>query len=69
MSKPTDSQDFDAKIEDFRKLLQERSCRQITNEDAREALENLKGFFQILQEWDDAEKNKGRKQDSLPDSS
>lgn len=40
------------------KILETRSSRKLTVEDAREVIENLKGFFQILMEWYDAEKSK-----------
>jgi hypothetical protein len=35
---------------------QKRSKRQLTREDGREIIENLTGFFRVLQEWDRAER-------------
>ncbi len=35
---------------------QRRSKRQLTREDGREIIENLTGFFRVLQEWDRAER-------------
>jgi hypothetical protein len=35
---------------------QKRSKRQLTREDGREIIENMTGFFRILQEWDRAER-------------
>jgi hypothetical protein len=35
---------------------QKRSKRQLTREDGRQIIENLTGFFRILQEWDRAER-------------
>lgn len=50
-------------IDRILKILQPRSKRKLTQEDARESIENLKGFFLILKEWYDAEKNKNEKTD------
>lgn len=35
---------------------QKRSKRQLSREDGREIVENLTGFFRVLQEWDRAER-------------
>lgn len=35
---------------------QKRSKRQLTREDGRQIIENLTGFFRVLQEWDRAER-------------
>lgn len=37
-------------------LWQQRSPRELTREDGREIIENMTGFFRILQEWDRAER-------------
>jgi hypothetical protein len=37
-------------------LWEPRAGRQLTREDAREIIENVTGFFRILQEWDQAER-------------
>jgi hypothetical protein len=36
-------------------LLQDRTDQRISEEDARQAVENISGFFQILQEWRQAD--------------
>jgi hypothetical protein len=33
--------------------------RKLTREDAREIIENVAGFFSVLQEWDARERNRG----------
>jgi hypothetical protein len=50
-------------IDEILKTLQPRSARKLTQEDARESIENLKGFFLILKEWYDAEKNNNENTD------
>lgn len=35
---------------------QKRSKRKLSREDGREIVENLTGFFRVLQEWDRAER-------------
>jgi hypothetical protein len=40
---------------------QPRSKRQLTREDGREIIENMTGFFRILQEWDQADRAKRSK--------
>jgi hypothetical protein len=37
-------------------IWQPRSERRLTREDGREIIENISGFFRILQEWDRAER-------------
>jgi hypothetical protein len=37
-------------------IWQKRAKRQLTPEDGREIIENMTGFFRILQEWDRAER-------------
>jgi hypothetical protein len=37
-------------------IWQRRSSRQLSREDGREIIENMTGFFRILQEWDRAER-------------
>lgn len=39
-------------VEDARQLFQKRTDRQLTSEDARQMLENLVGFFTVLNDWD-----------------
>ena len=45
----------DELVEDARRHFQQRTDRQLTNEDARQMLENLTGFFMLLHEWDRAD--------------
>lgn len=44
----------DALVEKARGVFQKRTSRKLTNEDARQMLENLTGFFRVLHEWDRA---------------
>ena len=37
-------------------MWQRRSSRPLSREDGREIIENMTGFFRILQEWDRAER-------------
>jgi hypothetical protein len=37
-------------------LWEQRAGRRLSREDAREIVENVTGFFQVLQEWDRAER-------------
>jgi hypothetical protein len=37
-------------------IWQKRTTRQLTREDGREIIENMTGFFRILQEWDRTER-------------
>lgn len=45
----------DELVEDARKVFQKRTDRKLTNEDARQMLENLVGYFTVLHEWDRAQ--------------
>ena len=36
-----------------------RTGRKISKEDARQAVENISGFFRVLQEWEEAEDKEG----------
>jgi hypothetical protein len=38
-------------------IWQKRTRRRLTREDGREIIENMTGFFRILQEWDRAERS------------
>ncbi len=40
-------------------LFESRSGRAISREEARQSLENISGFFQVLQEWAEADGCKG----------
>ena len=42
-------------INDTITFWQEKTGRTLTQEEAREAIENISGFFQILYEWEQAE--------------
>lgn len=42
----------DGLVEDARRIFQKRTSRKLTDEDARQILENLIGFFSVLHEWD-----------------
>ncbi|EKU73468.1 MULTISPECIES: hypothetical protein [Sphingomonadales] len=57
----------DQLVEKTRKLFQERTTRQLTNEDARQILENLTGFFRVLGEWDRAQE-KASAEEQLPEN-
>ena len=39
-----------------REFWQKRTSRPLTDEDAREIIENITGFFKILIEWDERER-------------
>ena len=43
-------------LDETRSIWQPRTDRQLTREDAREIVENVVGFFEILQEWSVAER-------------
>jgi hypothetical protein len=49
-----DSVDF---IDQTRAIWQKQTERHLTREDGREIVENMTGFFRILQEWDRAERS------------
>jgi len=40
-------------------LFERRTGRVISEEDARQAVENISGFFRVLQEWAEAESGEG----------
>ncbi len=42
-------------IEQTISVFESRTCRVISEEDARQAVENISGFFRVLQEWAEAE--------------
>ena len=42
-------------IEQTISVFESRTGRVISDEDARQALENISGFFRVLQEWAEAE--------------
>ena len=46
-------EDFIIQTRDF---WQQRTAGEVTDEDARQIIENVTGFFSILREWDMAEK-------------
>src|SRR3974390_1167647 len=50
---PTDRGDF---IDQTIAIWQKRTERKLTREDGREIIENISGFFSILQEWDRRER-------------
>ena len=56
----------DELVEDARRVFQKRTTRTLTNEDARQMLENLVGYFTVLHEWDRA--RSGRPPDGSADS-
>ena len=45
-------------IEQTVSVFESRTGRVISDEDARQALENISGFFRVLQEWAEAEDKK-----------
>jgi hypothetical protein len=50
---PTERGDF---IDQTIAIWQKRTERRLTREDGREIIENISGFFSILQEWDQRER-------------
>jgi hypothetical protein len=44
-------------IEQTKQFWQARTGKPISDEDAREIIENITGFFKILIEWDEKSKN------------
>jgi hypothetical protein len=46
-------------IDDTITVFQQRSCRRLSREDAREITENITGFFTVLAEWSRQEKSDG----------
>jgi hypothetical protein len=47
-------------LDETRRVWQPQTDRVLTREDAREIVENIVGFFDILHEWDKAERRRGR---------
>jgi hypothetical protein len=45
-------------IDETLAIWQPLSKRQLTREDGREIIENMTGFFRVLQEWDRADRGK-----------
>ena len=45
-------------------IFENRTGRGISKEDARQAVENINGFFRVLQEWAEAEDKEGCKDNS-----
>lgn len=52
----TEAQDNVDPIERAVALWQKHSPRELTREDGREIVENMTGFFRLLQEWDRADR-------------
>lgn len=48
-----------ALIEQTNRVFENRIGQAISNEEARQAIENISGFFRVLQEWAEAERSKG----------
>ena len=46
-------------IEQTISVFENRTGKMISEEDARQAVENLSGFFRVLQEWAEAEDKEG----------
>lgn len=46
-------------IEQTISVFENRTNREISEEDARQAVENISGFFRVLQEWVEAEDKEG----------
>lgn len=49
----SNKEDFRTEIRDF---WQQRTAGEVTDEDVRQIIENVTGFFSILQEWEIAER-------------
>jgi len=49
-------QSEDAFLDHTLNVWQPRTKQQLTHEDARQMIENVTGFFQLLVEWDKAER-------------
>ena len=47
-------------IEQTVSIIESRTGRVMSEEDARQAVENISGFFRVLQEWAEAEGEEGR---------
>lgn len=48
----------DGVLEKVIDLFEKRAHRTLSKEDARQIVENLSGFFQVLAEWDRAERSR-----------
>jgi hypothetical protein len=60
LNRPCDeSKDF---LERARVFWEGRTGRPLTREDAREIMGNLTGFFQVLSEWDQADRMEKKRQ-------
>lgn len=46
-------------IEQTISVFENRTGREISQEEARQAVENISGFFRVLQEWAEAESKEG----------
>ncbi len=55
----------DNTIDHTRKFWQQRDSSEVTNEDARQIIENVTGFFSLLKEWEMAERNNTRSSTDL----
>lgn len=45
-------------IEQTKQFWQARAQKSLSDEDAREIIENITGFFKVLKEWQEKEKNR-----------
>ncbi len=52
-------------IEQTISIFENRTGRVISEEDARQAVENISGFFQVLQEWAETEAREERADSSV----
>ncbi len=59
----------DNTIKHTRKFWQERSASDVSYEDARQMIENVTGFFDLLSEWEMAEREGTQSTAKLEDSS
>jgi hypothetical protein len=67
LNRPSDeSKDF---LERARVFWERRAERPLSREDAREIMGNLTGFFQVLSEWDQAERLAKRTRPTKAESS
>jgi hypothetical protein len=49
-------------------IFESRTGREISREEGRQAIENISGFFRVLQEWDKSEKKIAKRKESLEGS-
>ncbi len=47
-------------IEETKRFWQARTGESISDEDARQMIENITGFFKVLIEWDEKAKNQAK---------